>query len=67
MSHSPFVQAAQRWLAKDIQPASQQTLRELIETNDEAALEQAFAARLSFGTAGLRGLMGVGPGNMNVG
>ncbi|MCQ2449971.1 MAG: phospho-sugar mutase, partial [Clostridia bacterium] len=34
--------------------------------NDEAAIEDAFYTELSFGTAGLRGVIGAGTNRMNV-
>ena len=64
---SKYTDAAEQGLKQDFDPESKAKLQEVINNNDEKALEQAFAERLSFGTAGLRGLMGVGPGNMNVG
>lgn len=57
---------AAAWLAKDPDPASREKLQDLLANDARADLEQAFCQRLSFGTAGLRGLMGVGPNNMNV-
>src|SRR5690606_2437854 len=37
----------------------------MVAEGDEAGLEAAFAAPLAFGTAGLRGRLGPGPGRMN--
>ena len=54
----------QRWLSRpDLDPL----LREELEAmkNDEKAIENAFFAPLSFGTAGLRGVMGAGINRMN--
>ena len=60
------IASAKAWLAKDPDETTKEQLSRLIEEKDEAALEQAFGSRLAFGTAGLRGVMGVGPNNMNV-
>lgn len=57
---------AQQWIDKDPDQATAEKLRSFLKDEDEAALQQAFGERLAFGTAGLRGLLGVGPGNMNV-
>lgn len=63
---SSLREQAAAWLAKDPDPQTRQQLQALLDgEGDETALSQAFAARLEFGTAGLRGLMGVGPNNMN--
>lgn len=40
--------------------------KELLATTDEEALEDAFGGQLSFGTAGMRGVLGVGPNRMNI-
>lgn len=57
---------AQKWADKDPDVATRRQLQGMIERNDEQALRQAFGDRLAFGTAGLRGVMGVGPNMMNV-
>lgn len=41
-------------------------LRATIDAGDEAELADAFRCELEFGTAGLRGILGVGPNRMNV-
>lgn len=58
--------SAQAWLAADTDPDTKAQLRRILDEGDEKALEQGFSERMAFGTAGLRGLMGVGPANMNV-
>lgn len=59
-------QQALAWLGKDPEERTRAQLKALIDRDDKSALQQAFGQRMSFGTAGLRGLMGVGPNNMNV-
>jgi len=72
---------AEDWIADDIDPAAQDELRALLAVTDAAAavadapaavadaaatdLADRFAAPLSFGTAGLRGVMAAGPNRMN--
>lgn len=53
------------WLASD---AVDESTKEEIRTleGNESEIEGRFKAMLSFGTAGLRGIMGAGIGNMNV-
>ncbi|MGH9294785.1 MAG: phospho-sugar mutase, partial [Acidimicrobiales bacterium] len=60
--------AVQAWIADDPDPAARAELRALLEASTPAAgaeLEDRFAARLHFGTAGLRGAIGAGPNRMN--
>ncbi len=52
------------WLQKPFDPKTQETIRSLKKTNP-VELENAFYTDLSFGTGGLRGLMGVGTNRMN--
>jgi len=66
MSMADHRQQALIWLDKDPDERTKAQLKALIDKNDEVVLQQAFVQRMSFGTAGLRGLMGVGPNNMNV-
>ncbi len=62
---------ARAWLAEDPDPETRAELadvRERAEAGDNAAaadLEDRFAGRLEFGTAGLRGALGAGPNRMN--
>jgi phosphomannomutase len=69
--HPPFREAAEAWLAEDVDEKTAAELRDLIaraDNRDEAALRElreAFDGQLEFGTAGLRGILGAGPQRMN--
>lgn len=53
------------WLARDPDPDTREELRVLLAADDVDELESRFSERLSFGTAGLRGVLGAGPARMN--
>lgn len=57
----------ERWIADDLDPATQRELLALLAQPDLEATDIAdrFSGRLEFGTAGLRGIMGAGPNRMN--
>ena len=55
---------ARAWLEQDPDPVTRAELEALIAAGGPA-LEERFASRLEFGTAGLRGELGAGPTRMN--
>lgn len=62
----PSVQSeVKRWLEGPYDEKTKEEIRRL-QKEDESQLTDAFYKRLSFGTGGLRGLMGVGSNRMNV-
>ncbi|MFF8188088.1 phospho-sugar mutase [Microbacterium sp. NPDC016588] len=68
---SEYVAAARAWLAQDPDATTREELTSLIERVEDgdadaaADLEDRFATRLAFGTAGLRGTLGAGSNRMN--
>ncbi|NRQ38041.1 phospho-sugar mutase [Nonomuraea sp. NN258] len=60
-----LVRLAREWLRQDPDPDTRAELSDLIDRDDRAALRDRFAAKLEFGTAGLRGELGAGPNRMN--
>jgi phosphomannomutase len=53
------------WIADDPDPKTATQLTALLEAEDEIALQKYFSGFLQFGTAGLRGPVGLGPSSMN--
>ena len=56
----------ERWTARATDPEIAAQLSALVASGDASALEDAFFQDLSFGTAGLRGVLGPGTNRMNV-
>ena len=61
-----YVKGYEEWLEnlKDDNPLKAE-LRELVDNNNQKELKERFYKDLSFGTAGLRGKLGVGTNRMN--
>ena len=60
-----LLERARDWLSQDPDPVTRGELQRLIDADDTAGLQDRFAQRLQFGTAGLRGELGAGPNRMN--
>ena len=60
------IERAHEWLAMDPDPLTRREIQALLILNDRTPLVERFAGELSFGTAGLRGIIGGGPTRMNL-
>jgi phosphomannomutase len=56
---------ARAWIASDPDPETRAELQAYVDARDEARLIELMSDALSFGTAGLRAIVGPGPSRMN--
>uniref|UniRef100_A0A8D1QAS0 Phosphoglucomutase-2 n=1 Tax=Sus scrofa TaxID=9823 RepID=A0A8D1QAS0_PIG len=58
-------QETTRWLRWDKNPLTWESVKRLLEEDNKEELQKCFGARMEFGTAGLRAMMGAGISRMN--
>ena len=61
-----LINRANDWADSDPEPETAQQVRDWIDARDEQSLRECFELPLEFGTAGIRGIVGPGPGRMNL-
>lgn len=69
MTNTPLAHLFNRardWADSDPEPETAREIRQWIDASDEEALRACFDLPLEFGTAGIRGVVGPGPGRMNL-
>lgn len=60
-----LIARARMWIATDPDPATRAELESIVDTGDVDELTSRLDTALEFGTAGIRGEVGAGPGRMN--
>jgi len=53
------------WLTEEYDAETRKRIKQLIDSENEKEINDAFYKQLEFGTGGLRGIMGDGPNRMN--
>jgi len=67
MNHeNTYLFPIESWLDIDTDPETKANALQMLDVGDSVALNSFFGRQLTFGTAGIRGKLGPGPGGMNI-